>query len=240
MKRRRIIAPLEARHVLAYVRVSTEDQADNGSSLAAQEARLRAYAASQGLTLQEVIVDAGVSAKDLRRPGFERIMSAIETGAVGTLVVCKLDRATRSVGDLCNLLDLFERHNVTFVSLSESMDTGSPTGRLMVHLLATIAEFERRVIGERTEQTLTFKRRSRSVYSHIAFGWRRDGDQIVPHAAEQTALETLRTMREAGASLQRCADWLTSNAHKPAQRATRWYPQTVKDILESRIATESE
>lgn len=239
MKRRRTISPLAARQVLAYVRVSTDDQADNGSSLGAQEARLRAYAASQALVLDEVVIDAGVSAKDLRRPGFERIVSAIETGSVGTLVVCKLDRATRSVADLCSLLELFERYSVTFVSLSESLDTGSPTGRLMVHLLATIAEFERRVIGERTEQTLTFKRRSRTVYSHVAFGWRRDGDQIVPHAPEQTALNTLRTMREAGASLQQCADWLTSNAYRPAQRATRWYPQTVKDILESRIAIES-
>src|SRR5262245_9972971 len=91
--------------VVGYVRVSSEQQADSGVSLEAQRAKLEAYALAMELELVAIEVDAGVSAKTLRRPGFEAALQLLGSGAAEGLLVCKLDRLTRSVRDLGWLLE---------------------------------------------------------------------------------------------------------------------------------------
>lgn len=228
-----------SRSVVAYVRVSSADQRNNGVSLEAQEQRLRAYCAANGIERYEVIVDAGISAKDLQRPGFGRVLDAIRRDEVSTVIVCKLDRATRSVGDLANLLAIFQRHQVAFVSLSEQLDTSTATGRMMLHLLGTFAEFERALTAERTTAGLAHLRRSGRAYARTPFGYRRDGDLLLVDDREQRALATIRAMRSAGDTLQRCANWLTAHGLPTPQGGSRWYPASVKAMLESRIASET-
>src|SRR5689334_10187113 len=94
---------------IGYVRVSSDRQADQGFSLEAQSARIRAMATVQSADLIEVVVDGGESAKSMNRPGLRRVLALVEAGAVHAVVVAKLDRLTRSVKDLCELLALFER-----------------------------------------------------------------------------------------------------------------------------------
>src|SRR6476469_5469229 len=94
---------------VAYVRVSTEKQADFGVSLEAQSEKVRAMAVVQGAELVDLIVDAGESAKSLNRPGMARLMSLVDTGEVDAVIIAKLDRLTRSVADLAELLKRFER-----------------------------------------------------------------------------------------------------------------------------------
>ena len=98
---------------IGYIRVSTEKQADFGVSLEAQEAKIRAMAVVQGAGLEEAIVDAGESAKSLNRPGMERLLALVDAGAVDTVIIAKLDRLTRSVADLAELLKRFERRGVS-------------------------------------------------------------------------------------------------------------------------------
>lgn len=176
---RRPRKPAQARGVIAYVRVSSADQRDNGVSLEAQEQRLRAYCAANGIELGEVVVDAGISAKDLLRPGFARVLEAIQRDEVSTLIVCKLDRSTRSVGDLANLLAIFQKHEVAFISLTEQLDTSSAAGRMMLHLLGVFAEFERALTAERTTTGLAHLRRSGRAYARTPFGFRREGDLLL-------------------------------------------------------------
>ena len=90
---------------IGYIRVSTEKQADFGVSLEAQEAKIRAMAVVQSAELADVIIDAGESAKSLNRPGMERLLSLVDSGAVDTVIIAKLDRLTRSVKDLAESLD---------------------------------------------------------------------------------------------------------------------------------------
>jgi DNA invertase Pin-like site-specific DNA recombinase len=97
---------------IVYVRVSTDRQAEHGVSLEAQEAKIRAMATVQGTELIDVIVDGGESAKSLNRPGPQRIMSLVNSEKVQAVIVAKLDRLTRSVKDLCGLLELFEKRKV--------------------------------------------------------------------------------------------------------------------------------
>src|SRR2546430_8457594 len=91
---------VESTRAIGYIRVSTDKQAEHGVSLDAQQAKLAAYAALYDLTLVEVIVDAGVSAKTLDRPGLQRALAMLRKGQVTALLVAKLDRLTRSVEDL--------------------------------------------------------------------------------------------------------------------------------------------
>lgn len=94
---------------IGYVRVSTDRQADQGTSLETQSSRIRAMATVQNADLIDLVIDGGESAKSMNRPGLRRILALVEAGKVDTAIVAKLDRLTRSVKDLCQLLELFER-----------------------------------------------------------------------------------------------------------------------------------
>src|SRR5262247_3665419 len=108
-------------NVVGYIRVSTEDQAREGVSLAAQRAKIDAYGLVKDWSVVEIIQDEGM-AKDLKRPGVQRLIALVESRYVGAVIVYKLDRLTRSVKDLNSLVELFERSGVALVSLQESLD----------------------------------------------------------------------------------------------------------------------
>jgi DNA invertase Pin-like site-specific DNA recombinase len=95
---------------IGYVRASTDRQADKGVSLEAQEAKIRAMATVQGVDLVDVIVDGGESAKSLNRPGLQKLLGLVNKGEVQAIIIAKLDRLTRSMKDLCGLLELPGRH----------------------------------------------------------------------------------------------------------------------------------
>ncbi len=131
-----------------YVRVSTFNQVDK-SSLKTQEERLKAYCSANGINKVKLYRDAGFSAKDTKRPAFENLMNEIKLGQIKTVLVTKLDRITRSLRDLIDLIDCFKKYDVEFISITESIDTGSPMGRFMQHLLGLVAQLEREVTAER-------------------------------------------------------------------------------------------
>src|SRR5580704_4085329 len=155
---------------IGYVRVSTDKQAEHGVSLDAQEAKIRAMAIVHGTELAEVIVDGGESAKTLNRPGIARLLAMVAAGAVKVVIIAKLDRLTRSVKDLCGLLEMFEKRKVTLISVAESLDTGSAAGRLVITIMGAVSQWEREAIGERTRDALHHKRSQGQRVGNIAFG----------------------------------------------------------------------
>ena len=100
------------KQVVGYTRVSTKEQADSGVSLTAQRAKIKAYATLHDLELVEVIEDAGQSGKSLDRPGMARLLKSVRSRKVKGIIVAKLDRLTRSVRDLGELVELFRRCGV--------------------------------------------------------------------------------------------------------------------------------
>jgi site-specific DNA recombinase len=144
---------------IAYLRCSTQEQADSRLGLEAQQARTLAYAAAMGWDSPEVVQDAGYSAKSLQRPGMALIMERIRNGAIERVVVSKLDRLTRSVRDLCHIVELCNEHRVALVSATESLDTATAAGRMVVHLLGVVSQWEREAISERTREALAAKKR---------------------------------------------------------------------------------
>src|SRR5258708_6369463 len=141
----------------------------------------------RGGELDGVIVDGGESAKDLNRPGVQRLLSLVNSGKVDAVIVAKLDRLTRSVKDLCGLLELFEKRKVALISVAESLDTGSAAGRLVITIMGAVSQWEREAIGERTRDALRHKRSQGRRVGNIAFGSRlaSDGEHVEPDAAEQ-------------------------------------------------------
>jgi site-specific DNA recombinase len=203
--------------VIGYTRVSTDDQAREGVSLAAQRAKIEAYAVVKDWTVLEIIREEGVSAKSLVRPGLQRLLALVEAGQVQAVVVYKLDRLTRSVADLDKLMKLFERKGVALVSLQESLDATTATGRLMMNLLASVSQWEREVIGERTKDAMQHLKASGQVYSRPIF-------------EDAATLAHIHHMRAQGATLQEIADELTATG-VPTVRGGTWAPATIRGIL---------
>src|ERR1700724_1947111 len=167
---------------IGYARVSTDKQADHGVSLEAQETKIRAMATVQGATVIELIVDGGESAKDLKRPGMERLLTLVDERKVDTVIIAKLDRLTRSVKDLAELLERFQRRGVSLVSVAESLHTGSAGGRLVINIMTAVSQWEREAIGERTRDALGHKRRQRERVGNIGFGYRLGAGGVAPGA----------------------------------------------------------
>src|SRR5580704_7994799 len=185
---------------IGYVRVSTDRQAEQGVSLEAQEAKIRAMATVQGAELLDVIADGGESAKSLNRPGLQRLLALINAGKVQAVIVAKLDRLTRSVKDLCGLLELFEKRRVALISIAESLDTGSAAGRLVITIMGAVSQWEPEAIGERTRDALRHKRSQGQRVGNIAFGFRLagDGQYLEEEPTEQAALAEIRRLRGDG------------------------------------------
>jgi len=135
-------------------------------------------------------MDRAASAKNLDRPELAAALSDLEAGRGTVLMVAKLDRLTRSVKDLCGLLELFEKRKVSLISVAESLDTGSAAGRLVITIMAAVSQWEREAIGERTRDALRHKRGQGQRVGNIAFGSRlaQDGEHLEVAPGEQAAL----------------------------------------------------
>lgn len=138
------------KRVFVYIRVSTQEQADEGYSLGEQEARLRKYCEAMDWILVRVYTDGGFSGGNMDRPALQQMIKAIEKGEADMVLVDKLDRLSRSQFDTLFLIqEVFGKHGVSFVSRAEAFDTSTPFGRAMVGILAVFAELERERIKER-------------------------------------------------------------------------------------------
>jgi len=214
-------------------------QADHGVSLDAQRAKVEAYASLYDLDLVAVLVDAGASAKTLDRPALHDALAMLDAGEADALLVVKLDRLTRSVSDLGDLVErYFAPGKATLLSVGEQIDTRSAAGRLVLNVLMSVAQWEREAIGERTATALAHKRANgEKTGGDAPYGWRLapDGVHLEPHDAEQTILKSARTLRAAGLSLRKVGAELEAGGLLP-RSGRSWHPQSVKQLLAGKLA----
>src|SRR6266849_3228683 len=223
---------------IGYVRVSTEKQADFGVSLEAQTEKVRAMAVVHGADLVDVLIDAGESAKSLHRPGMARLLALVDAGAVETVIIAKLDRLTRSVADLAELLKRLERRGVSLVSVADSLDTRSAAGRLVLNIMVSVSQWEREAIGERTRDAMRHKRAKGERVGTVPFGSRlaADGVKLVADDLEQDLLSRIRDLKAEGLSTRHIAAELNRGGFT-TRRGTAWRFQYVAQAL--RVANES-
>lgn len=192
---------------VAYLRVSTDQQADQGVSLDVQREKAEAYARLYDLELVAIEVDPGESAKSLKRPALQRALALLDEGKADALLVVKLDRLTRSVPDLCYLVERYFAKRFALMSVGEQVDTRSAAGRMVLNILTVIGQWERETIGERTSAALQYKR-SRGEHTGGAAPYGYDVDpegRLVPRADEQETIARARALRDAGLSLRAVA-----------------------------------
>jgi len=225
-------------NAVAYIRVSTREQADEGVSLAAQRLKVEAYATFKGLNLVDVVVDAAVSAgKPLAtRPGGARLLAAVATGEAEAVIACKLDRLFRDAADCLTVTRTWDGAGVALHLLDMGIDTSTAMGRAFLTMAAAFAELERNVIGERTRDGLAQVQRAGGTLGAEALGWERgeeidaDGRRVCREVeGELAAVGRIVELRAAGATYQAIADDLTA-AGIPTKRGGRWYPATVRNV----------
>ena len=204
--------------VIGYVRVLTEEQATSGAGLEAQRAAIAREARRRGWELVETIEDRGYSAKDLRRPGVQEALRALEAGDAKALVVAKLDRLSRSMLDFASLMATAQKQQWALVALDVAVDTSTPAGEMLVNVLATFSQFERRLIGQRTKEALAAKK---------AQGVRLGRPPVLP----QRVVRRIERERARGNSLQKIADALNAAAVPTAHGGARWHASTVRGVL---------
>ena len=189
--------------IIGYCRVSSDKQVDVGMSLEVQEFQIRKYAELYEIRLGEIIVDAGESARSLKRPGMQRIIELMDSGLCSGVLVVKLDRLTRSVKDLCHLLERYFFKNKVLISVQEKIDTNSAMGRMVMNVVMSISQWEREATSERTRAVLQHKKAKGERVGNIAFGYKLalDGVHLEEHLREQEILEAVTLMRKSGMTL---------------------------------------
>ena len=202
---------------VGYVRVSITNREVLGSSLDAQRRRINAQAIVSDVDLSEILCDDGHSAATLTRPAMTEIMARLDGGLVDMIIVAKLDRLTRSVKDLAMLLERLAKapragggKGVDLISCAESLDTSTATGRLVINIMASVSQWEREVISERTSAALQELRLQGRSTGKPRFGFSADSDgYLIEDASEQSVLARVTEMRQAGNSWQAVARSLT-------------------------------
>lgn len=213
-----------------YARVSTDEQAREGVSLPTQEERIRAFAAAKGWELVRLYRDEGLSAKSLNRPGVQALLSRLRAKEFDVVVICKLDRLTRSVKDLGTILEAFQKARVALSAIDESLDTSTAAGKLLVNILGSVAQWEREANGERTRHALHHMRERRETYSPTPYGFRREGNKIVIEVKEQRAVALMSRLRAKGLSLRSIARELSGRGILTRGERS-WHPNVNAKIL---------
>lgn len=220
--------------VEGYTRVSTQEQAGLGQSLEAQAIKIRQYCEMHDLRLVRIVEDAGISAKSLDRPNLRGILHRIDSGDVAGLVVAKLDRLTRSVMDLGEILGHFTPPaRGQLFSVHDSIDTRSASGRMVANIMVTIAQWERETIVERTLDGLNNKRAKGERLGQIPLGYDlgQDGKTLIPNPSELAAIGIIRSLGGAGYSYRKIAVELEKLKIPTKKGAERWAFSTVRNYL---------
>jgi len=202
--------PADRPRVLAYCRVSTDDQAENGVSMEAQEARALAYCDAHALDVLDVVRDNGASARTVtKRAGLQRVLRDLRAGQADGVVVAKLDRLSRTTRDVLDLVARADREGWQVHSIAEHLDTSTPAGRFTVTILAGLAQMEREQASERTKAALAHLRsQGKRTSGRPPFGFRFEDGLEVEVPAEQEVLAAMLELRSGGLGARRIANEL--------------------------------
>lgn len=224
--------------LIGYTRYSPEHKGRQDRITGQVQAdRIRAYGVAHDLEIGEIVADQDESGKDMDRPGWLRVVAALESGEASGIVVYKLDRMTRSLRDLLQLMAEFSGRGWALHAVADKVDTDTATGRLVVHILGALSQWERETIAERTSAALQHKMAAGAHIGAVPYGWRRakgpDGKMTrleeVPE--EQYVIGMIRNCRiQDGMSDESIADYLNRQGRTRAS-GKPWNRQAVERVL---------
>lgn len=220
-----------------YVRVSTEEQAQEGFSVRGQIEKLKAYSLIKEWDIYDIYADEGISGKNLtERPAINRLIDDIKKGNVNNVLVFKVDRLTRSTRDLMELVEIFDKHKCSFNSLTESIDTDTPSGRMFLKIIGIFAEFERENIAER--KRLGCERKVKEGYTlanySVSYGYTKITGQKVQTIYKEEAKivkEMFDMYVNENLSMSKIARNLNERKVKSKRGRIMWDAGSVKSVL---------
>ena len=219
---------------IGYIRVSTEQQADEGVSLAAQRAKITAWCALNDYKLIAIYEDAGISGKTVsKRPQLQAALSEMKKGMA--LVVYSLSRLARSTKNCIEIADELKATGSDLVSLTEKIDTSSAMGEFFFTLIAALGQMERKVIGERTKAALAHKKANGEKYAPVPFGYAEVNRRLEVVKHEADLIDEIFSKRASGETLQSIALALNEQG-VIGKQGGKWYASSVSCILKRAAA----
>jgi site-specific DNA recombinase len=217
--------------LVGYVRVSTESQEEN-TSLESQRERIEAYCKAFGHELTQIFTEVGSGKNTVDRPHFQEAMMALNDGADG-IVALKLDRIARNCRDVLTLVeDVLQPKSKALVLLDLNVDTSTPTGKMILTMMAAVAELERAQINERTQGGRKAKaEKGGYAYGSPAFGYESIEGELVSKEDEQETIATIRRHRRSGKSFGSIAKYLNTQ-NIPTKRGGQWSATQVQRVLD--------
>ena len=217
-----------------YIRVSTEDQAREGFSLGEQKEKLLQLCSYKGYKVFKVYEDAGVSAKDMEhRPAFQEMLADMKKGKINYIVAYKLDRVTRSVRDLEELIAQLEKYNCYLVCDRDDVNTSTANGRFFVRMLTVLSQLEIEIVSERTKFGLNGAIKSGHIPGQRPFGYMKSEDKkMIVDNATKPYVEKIFDMYLEGKSFQAIANYFNENNIYPKKK---WKDTTIQKIIDNKI-----
>ena len=217
-----------------YIRVSTEDQAREGFSLGEQEKKLLQLCNFKELEVYKVYKDAGISAKDMEhRPQFQEMLQDMKEGKINYIVAYKLDRITRSVRDLEELISVLEQYNCFLLCDRDDVNTSTANGRFFVRMLTVLSQLEIEIVSERTKFGLNGAIKSGHIPGQRPFGYTKSEDKkMIVDNATRPYVEKIFDMYLEGKSFQQIANYFKENNIYPKKK---WRDTTIQKIIDNKI-----
>ena len=217
-----------------YIRVSTEDQAREGFSLGEQKEKLLKLCSFKDLEVYKVYKDAGISAKDMEhRPQFQEMLQDMKAGKINYIVAYKLDRITRSVRDLEELISVLEQYNCFLLCDRDDVNTSTANGRFFVRMLTVLSQLEIEIVSERTKFGLNGAIKSGHIPGQRPFGYTKSEDKkMIVDNATRPYVEKIFDMYLEGKSFQQIANYFKENNIYPKKK---WHDTTIQKIIDNKI-----
>jgi len=221
----------QTKQAIGYIRVSSAQQAQEGVSLEAQQAKIEQWCLANGYELVNVFKDEGISGKRMdTRQGLQDALATSKKG--NAFVFYSMSRVARSTKDMLSIGDLITKKRADMVSVIEDFDTTSASGKLMFQMLAVLAEFERNLVGERTATVLQNKKANRQVYTNqTPYGFKAVNGRLEQVKQEVKVVAEIQQARAKGQTLQAIADNLNLRGI-PTKTNKQWQPATIHLLLQ--------
>jgi len=223
---------------LGYIRVSSNKQVNDGSSLLNQKKMIEDYCKNNNCQLLNIIMDEGVSGMRRDRKGLNELLDIIKKDKIEMLVVYSLSRLGRKMKDVINIIDYMNTNNVRFISLKENFDNSGIMGKLLLNIMGSVNEFEVSVMGERISDVKKYKKVNREVFGgNLLYGVDEIDGKLVENKEELEVLCLMNELRDIGFSFQRIADYLNDGKVK-AKLGGKWYGSSVRMVLVNGVLNE--
>ena len=234
-----------SKRVAIYCRVSTIEQAEEGYSIDEQNVKIREYCEREGHEIYNLYEDRGISGKNItNRPGIKQLLEDATNNKFDLVIVWKLNRISRKLLDILNIVDLLNKHNIAFRSLTESFETETPSGKLQLNIMGAIGEFERETIAENVKLGLVARARDGRWCGGVVLGYdlvelpnqgkKRKNTILKINEVEANTVRRIFDLYSQGHGYKAVVNRINNEGRK-TKRNSSFAVSTVKDILQNPV-----